>query len=171
MSAPFTVRDAEPPDLPFLGQMLIEANHLRDENPHLTLKQAMAEPMVGRYLAGWGRPGDRGVVAVDPDGRRCGAAWYRLFTADEPGWATIDALTPELTLAVSARWRGRGVGTAILAALLDRARADGRPGVSLSVFLGNAVAVRLYRSAGFETLSEGHGWAQMLWRPDRTSPR
>ena len=46
--------------------------------------------------------------------------------------------------------RGRGVGAALLRALIERARSLGAARVELNVFADNRDAVRLYRSAGFE---------------------
>ena len=37
-----------------------------------------------RYVDGWGRAGDRALVAID-DFHPVGAAWYRLFSEAEPG--------------------------------------------------------------------------------------
>jgi len=165
VTEPFLIRGATPADVTFMARMLVEANHGLDTRPRPTVPELLHEPMIGRFLVGWGRPGDTGVIAVRPDGVRCGAAWYRLLTADEPGWVYLDDATPELTIAVTTRARGRGVGTALMAALIERARSEGRPGVTLSVSLGNPVALALYRRAGFQSLSEGHGWATMVWRP------
>jgi ribosomal protein S18 acetylase RimI-like enzyme len=46
---------------------------------------------------------------------------------------------------VAADWRGRGVGTALVAAAIEWARARGLHKLTLSVFPHNEAAVALYR--------------------------
>jgi ribosomal-protein-alanine N-acetyltransferase len=59
----------------------------------------------------------------------------------------------EIGMMVAADWRGRGVGTALVAAAIDWARAHGLHKLTLSVFPHNAAAIALYRRFGF--LEEG----------------
>ncbi|MEV7278170.1 GNAT family N-acetyltransferase [Streptomyces sp. NPDC093111] len=66
--------------------------------------------------------------------------------------------------------QGRGLGTAVLTALLDRADADGVP-VRLTVVQGSA-ARRLYERAGFTIESEDPVDVRMVREPAlRTPPR
>ena len=55
----------------------------------------------------------------------------------------------ELGMTVAREWRGRGVGSALLAAAIGWAREQGLHKVSLSVFPHNAAAIALYRKFGF----------------------
>jgi RimJ/RimL family protein N-acetyltransferase len=55
----------------------------------------------------------------------------------------------ELGMTVARGWRGRGVGSALLAAGIDWARERGLHKLSLSVFPHNAAAIALYRKFGF----------------------
>jgi RimJ/RimL family protein N-acetyltransferase len=55
----------------------------------------------------------------------------------------------ELGMAVAREWRGRGVGSALLAAAIDWAPERGLHKLSLSVFPHNAAAIGLYRKYGF----------------------
>jgi GNAT superfamily N-acetyltransferase len=133
------IRRASGSDVPFLRDMLRHAYYWR---------WGSLDSIPGsRYVDGWGRPGDAGVVALD-GGFPVGAAWYRLFRGDAPGYGFVDEGTPELTVAVVPSRRGRGFGEQLLSALLERARSEGHPAVSLSVERGSP-AVRLYERFGF----------------------
>jgi putative acetyltransferase len=55
----------------------------------------------------------------------------------------------EIGMAVAREWRGRGVGSALLAAAIEWAREHGLHKLSLSVFPHNAAAIALYRKFGF----------------------
>ncbi len=55
----------------------------------------------------------------------------------------------EIGMAVAREWRGRGVGSALLAASIEWARERGLHKLSLGVFAHNAAAIALYRKFGF----------------------
>jgi RimJ/RimL family protein N-acetyltransferase len=55
----------------------------------------------------------------------------------------------ELGMTVAREWRGRGVGSALLAAAIEWARENGLHKLSLGVFAHNAAAIALYRKFGF----------------------
>jgi DNA-binding MarR family transcriptional regulator/GNAT superfamily N-acetyltransferase len=94
---------------------------------------------------------DIGVVATDCEGP-VGVAWAVHLPAEDPGYGFVAPDVPELTLAVDARARGRGVGSALLTRLVAAARDAGWPGISLSVEDGNTGARILYERAGFRTV-------------------
>lgn len=143
-----TIRPAQHDDLPFLWNMGWEATAVDPGLCELGREAAFARPELRKYLEGWGRPGDTGVVAVDVTGRRLGAAWYRFFPAEGRGYGYVAADIPELSIGVAADARGRGVGVALLDAPLTTARAQGLRAVSLSVDRQNP-ARRLYARTGF----------------------
>ena len=60
----------------------------------------------------------------------------------------------ELGMAVARGWRGRGVGSALLTAAIDKAREEGLHKLSLEVFPHNEAAIALYRKFGF--VEEGY---------------
>ena len=115
---------------------------------------------VGRYVDRWGRPGDTAVVLIERF-RPVGAAWYRLFEEQAPGYGFVDEDTPELTIAVVPSCRGKGYGAQLLEALLERARADGYEQISLSVE-SDSPAVKLYERHGFDTVAERGGACVMV---------
>jgi RimJ/RimL family protein N-acetyltransferase len=55
----------------------------------------------------------------------------------------------DLGMTVARPWRGRGVGTAMLAAAIEHAREAGLHKLSLEVFPHNDAAIALYRKFGF----------------------
>lgn len=144
------VRDATVADYPFLEDMLYEASFAMDEPK--PPRDAIQQPQIFRYISGWGRSGDRALVA-DVAGQRVGAAWYRLFPISDPGYGFVDEATPELSIAVTPGQRGRGVGRALLERLLDEAQADGFDALSLSVARSNAPARGLYERCGFQVVA------------------
>jgi ribosomal protein S18 acetylase RimI-like enzyme len=153
------IRSAGAADVLFLEEMLFEAVHWRSGVRRPPLEKTLAEPQVARYVERWGRPGDAGLVAVH-DELPVGAAWYRLFTAARPGYGFVDEATPELTVGVVVGERGRGVGTALLGALLDEARRAGFEAISLSVEPDNP-AVGLYERAGFTRVGGAGAWTMV----------
>lgn len=55
----------------------------------------------------------------------------------------------EIGMMVAADWRGRGAGTALVAAAVGWAREHGLHKLALSVFPHNTAAIGLYRKSGF----------------------
>jgi len=55
----------------------------------------------------------------------------------------------EFGMAVAREWRGRGVGSALLAKGIDWTREEGMHKLCLSVFAHNEAAIALYRKFGF----------------------
>ena len=144
----FIIRPIQPDDEPFLWDMGWEATAVDAGMRALGREAALALPHVRHYLEGWGRPGDAGVVAVSEDGQRLGAAWYRLFPDEDPGYGFVAPDVPELSIGVVGEARGSGVGKALLGALLELAREQGHQRLSLSVDRQNP-ARRLYERVGF----------------------
>jgi len=56
----------------------------------------------------------------------------------------------DLGMAVAAAWRGRGIGSALLADAIDRARKAGAHKVALQVWPHNSAAIALYERFGFQ---------------------
>jgi RimJ/RimL family protein N-acetyltransferase len=71
---------------------------------------------------------------------------------DIVGWLHVEQ-TPfgfgELGMMVAREWRGRGVGSALVAAAIEWARERGLHKLSLSVFAHNTAAIVLYHKFGF----------------------
>lgn len=151
------VRRGGAQDIRFLRDMLHHAYYWKERRP-----DAGPGP-VQLYVKGLGRPGDTVVIAL-VDGFPVGAAWYRLFKTGKPGYGFVDETTPELAVAVVPNARGKGVGSALLEALLERARAAGLEMISLSVDKKNTGAIHVYEQHGFARLSENDDSVTMVCR-------
>jgi RimJ/RimL family protein N-acetyltransferase len=103
---------------------------------------------------------ERDGIAAEPpvDVERRAASWdlERTFVA-EAGGDVVGLIFViesgfgfgEIGMMVDAAWRGQGVGTALVAAAIDWARARGLHKLTLSVFPQNEAAIALYRKFGF----------------------
>ena len=98
--------------------MLYKAAYWRPGDRKPPEAEMLADDHLVRYVSGWGRPGDVGMIAEDKRSRPLGAAWFRLFSTDQPGYGFVDESIPEVSMAVRDDCRGRGIGTALLLTLI-----------------------------------------------------
>ena len=154
------IRPVTKDDVPFLKKMVYEAARWNPDWPREPIDEVLADPVVIRYHAGWGREGDGGVVA-EIEGQAVGASWYRLFSDDAPGFGYIDDKTPELTIAVLPLHRRKGIGHALLHSCMVQAREEGFQAVSLSVAVHNRSRM-MYQRAGFQKVDDrGDSWVMV----------
>lgn len=147
-------------DLEFLTDMIYEAIHISENKP--SKEELLNFPHIKRYSEGWGRQGDRALIAFNEDNLPVGAAWYRLFTENQKGYGYVDDTTPELGIALINEARGKGIGTLLMERLFKIASRDGYTSLSLSVDPNNTQAVQLYKKLGFEQCgSSGTSWTMV----------
>jgi L-amino acid N-acyltransferase YncA len=89
------------------------------------------------------------------------------------GWASLNQFNPrpvydyvaDISVYVGRAARGRGIGTALLTALEERARPIGYHKLVLAGFPSNGAAVRLYSRRGFRTVGiyREHGFLDGGW--------
>jgi ribosomal protein S18 acetylase RimI-like enzyme len=156
-------------DVQLLRALLFEAAYWRPNAVRPPLDRALAQPQLARYVAGFGRPGDFGVVAYEGS-EPLGAAWWRYFQADAPGYGFVDDATPEISIAVLPAHRGRGIGTALLEALQREARSQQIARLSLSVERDNPAAA-LYERLGFGPLGRQGDALTMVNELDQSPSR
>ncbi len=152
----YVLRAATAGDAGFIAEMTLEAFNWSPDRPAFTLEEFWADPALRKYVEGWPAPGEQGVVAAaghgdGSPGRPIGAAWWRYFPADRPGYGFVAEDVPEVSIAVAPDCRGRGLGRALIRAIVEQARAAGVPRLSLSVERANHAAA-LYAAEGFEVV-------------------
>ena len=148
-----SLRRASQTDAVFLGDMLVEAANWRAGGVR-PRHEVLTSPDHRRYLAGWMRMSDDGLVAMGDDEIPVGAAWYRVLPQNEPGFGFIGVAVPELIIGVHPLWRARGVGRSLLRGVVQLAGSRGHARISLSVERDN-FARNLYRAEGFTVVGEG----------------
>jgi GNAT superfamily N-acetyltransferase len=155
------LRSSRTIDLDSLQEMLFEAFFWDTSTMRPVFASFRDTPEFSKLLAGWGRQGDRAIIAEE-SGTRIGAVWFRLWTPQLHSYGFVDAATPEIAMAVRQDYRSKGLGRRLLDALVETARADGVPALSLSVSPLN-FARQLYESAGFRKVGEsGTSWTLLL---------
>lgn len=118
----------------------------------ISLESVQSQPHLARYATNWGkRIGDCGYV-ISLAETPVGAAWLRLWLGEDQGFGFVSKEIPELAMAVLPAYQGQGLGTRLLAKILEEAK-DKFPGVSLSVRADNIAAVRMYDRLGFVRLA------------------
>jgi GNAT superfamily N-acetyltransferase len=138
---------------------------LWDPPPAAPRPQAVLEdPETRIYAEDWGRPTDFGIVAV-VDGKDAGACWLRLLPAGI-GLACVDALTPQLGIALEPEYRRRGIGGTLIRKALQEAWDRGAPQVALTVHPRNPASA-LYEACGFSQIGERGSYHLMLARAPR----
>jgi ribosomal protein S18 acetylase RimI-like enzyme len=158
MTISFEILPLTPSDPSIIWEMLYHAIYV-PTGADPPSKAILDEPDIAHYAENWGGDGDMGFKAL-VDGVTTGAAWLRLIH----GYGHIADDIPELTMAVLPGYRGRGIGTALLSALIDAA-ARSYPGISLSV-VGENPAMNLYRRMGFQIIRPDGATFTMLLRFD-----
>jgi RimJ/RimL family protein N-acetyltransferase len=151
--ADFQVRSARPEDAPAMAALFAavatERDGIASEPPidvaerTVVFARSAASTMVAE--AGDGAAGDGG------DGAAGQVIGMLHVEASRHGYGDLGML-------VDRAWRGRGVGSALLAAAADWARQRGLHKLCLEVFAHNAAAIAAYRKAGYA--EEGRRVAQ-----------
>jgi ribosomal protein S18 acetylase RimI-like enzyme len=158
----YKIRSLTVADQPLLWEMLYLSLFVPEGNPPFE-RSILELPDISKYVRDWGRATDFGFVAVNENNQEpLGAIWLRLLAGEEKGYGFVDDFTPELGMAVFPKYRRRGIGTSLLARLLETA-ADSYEQISLSVARENP-ALRLYERLGFEVVAEDGNSLTMLKR-------
>ena len=146
---------AEPAEAETVGGLLVAfRNHLGVEwpsdNAFLAGVERLIEDRGAMYLLG----------APDDDAPPAGVAQVRFRYGI--WWAAEDCLLEDLF--VRAEARGSGLGRALVAQVVEAARARGCRRIELDANEDNAAAQALYRSFGFDAQDDRYGGRNLLMR-------
>ena len=144
----YIIREMKKEEYCLLDDFLYEAIYIPDgiEPPP---KSIIDCPELQEYIVEFGkRKSDKALVA-EIQGNVVGAIWVRIMN----DYGHIDNDTPSLAMSVNKKYRGLGIGTALLNQLLSVERLAGYSRISLSVQKNN-YAVKMYEKIGFTVVDE-----------------
>jgi GNAT superfamily N-acetyltransferase len=142
-----TYRPIKKSEQHFLEAMLYEALFLPEGQPKFP-KSIIHRPKIYKYIRDWNRNQfDIAIVAISDD-KLIGVVWGRRFDVESKGYGFVDSETPEISMAIQAEFRGRGIGTELLKQLEIAYLEIGVKQLSLSVDKRNR-AKNLYERNGF----------------------
>lgn len=143
------IREINPDELHLLPAFLYDAIFI-PEGVEKPSKDIIFLPQIAVYIDNFGKETDVCLIA-EYKAEVIGAVWTRLFTENQKGYGFIDEYTPELCMSVAEQYRGRGIGTAMLNAIIALLKEKGCRQISLSVDVLN-YAHRMYQQFGFENV-------------------
>ena len=143
----YIVREIKENEYKLLDDFLYEAIFVPDgmEAPP---KSVIEQPELQVYISDFGKKDDHCFVAEVGE-KLVGAVWSRIM--DDYGH--VDDETPSLAIALYKEFRGSGIGTALMNAMLALLKTQGYKTVSLSVQKANH-AYKLYLKLGFRVIEE-----------------
>ncbi len=144
----YTIRKIKETEYPLLKDFLYEAIFVPDgvEPPPKSIVDA---PELQVYISGFGsEPHDIALIA-EVDHKAVGAVWVRIMN----DYGHIDDETPSFAISLYKEYRGLGIGTEMMKAMLAILKDRGYKQTSLAVQKAN-YAVKMYRKVGFEIVDE-----------------
>lgn len=162
------IRPIRPDELCLLDDFLYEAIFQRDRENRLP-RTVIRQPELAVYIRDFGQSAHDRCLVAEKDGRAAGAVWTRILSGDVKGFGYLDAQTPEFAVSLYPEYRGQGIGTALMSAMLRVLKQAGYPRASLAVQKDN-YAVSMYQKAGFVTVRELEEEYLMVCDLERLAP-
>ena len=158
----YKIRKLDKTEYNVLEDFLYEAIFI-PEGVEAPPREIINQPELQVYIAGFGTQEGDTAVCAEADGKLVGAAWARIMN----DYGHIDDGTPSIAISLYKEYRGKGMGTDLLKALLSELKSKGYRQVSLAVQKEN-YAVRMYKKAGSSLLTRTNRSTSCYVRYERT---
>lgn len=112
-------------------------------------KSIIRQPELQVYLTDFGKEKDDVGLAAEVGSKVVGAVWVRIMN----DYGHVNDTMPSLAVSIYQEYRGLGIGTALMKAMLCVLKQRGYKQTSLAVQKAN-YAVRMYQQVGFEIVDE-----------------
>lgn len=144
----YSIRELREEEYGLLEDFLYEAIFV-PENADPPPRAILQSPELQVYLAGFGESEHDIALAAEAGGKVVGAAWVRIME----DYGHVDDETPSFAISLYPEYRGHGIGTALMEAMLAELRKRGYRRASLAVQKAN-YALKLYERVGFRAVDE-----------------
>lgn len=154
----YIVRDMKEEEYPLLDEFLYQAIFI-PKGAEPPQRDIIGQPELQVYVQNFGQQSGDSCLVADVGGEPVGAVWVRIMN----DYGHIDDRTPSFAISLLPQYRGHGIGTALMRAMLSQLRENGVGQASLAVQKDN-YAVKMYRKCGFEVVGENEQEYIMLCR-------
>lgn len=148
----YKLRPIKKEESSFLHDMLYEAIFIPKGHSQLP-RSIIQESSLSKYVEKWSKDEYDLAYVVEFRGELIGAIWGRRFEEQNAGFGFVNDKTPELSMAVKATYRNKGLGTKMLQMITQAYKNLGVKSISLSVDKANP-AQYLYLRNGFRIIKE-----------------
>ncbi len=147
----YKIRPIKSSEIYLLEEFLYNAVFQKDDKKPIP-GSIIKEPSVNIYIKDYGRSTDSCLVA-ESNGKVVGCVWTRILDGPIKGFGNLDSETPEFAISLLKDFRGFGIGTALMKAMLLLLKNQSYKKTSLAVQKEN-YAVRMYKNVGFRIIKE-----------------
>lgn len=144
----YLIREMHLSEYPLLREFLYQAIYQRDQEKPIP-RSIIDDPNVAVYIQDFGKYKTDLCLCAQLDDKVVGAVWVRNIE----GFGSIDDQTPEFAISLLPEYRGQGIGTELMKAMIRRLNREGYSKTSLAVQKDN-YALNMYLKVGFEIFAE-----------------
>ena len=145
------IRELRADEYHLLKEFTYHAIFIRDGEPPAPLT-VLDDPHIKVFYENFGKSDDNAIAAFI-NGEPVGAVWTRIIDGEVKGFGNIDSTTPEFGISLLKEYRGLGIGTKLMQAMLELLRQKGYKRTSLAVQKDN-YAVKMYQNVGLVIIEE-----------------
>ena len=144
----YRIRDIAESEYEVLNEFLYEAIFI-PEGVSAPSRDIIYQPELQVYVDGFGTKDCDFAFVAEVNGKIVGAVWTRIMN----DYGHIDNYTPSFAISLYKDYRSKGIGTALMKAMLNKLKNAGYKQASLAVQKENQ-AVKMYKNVGFEIVDE-----------------
>lgn len=144
----YQIREIKKREYPLLKYFLYQAIFI-PEGAAAMPENILDTPEMQVYLENFGQYENDNCLVAELEGEIVGAVWTRIMK----DYGHVDSQTPSFAISISNGYRGLGIGTALMTAMLTLLENQGFKKASLAVQKAN-YAAKMYQKLGFEIIDE-----------------